>query len=274
MSVIIDDHRAYPQGVPSWVDTEQPDPEAASDFYAGLFGWRLENAMPPGAPGSYLIATLDGHDVAAITEGTGTATWNTYIACDDADATAAAVTEAGGTVTSEPQDAGPGGRTASCSDPTGAPFRLWQARRRLGAQLVNAPNSWNFSNLHTPDQRRALAFYGAVFGWEVDDDLAAGMIRRPGYGDHLAATIDPHIRERQAGAPPGFADCVAGIETADGPAHWHVMFTVADRDASAATAEKLGASVVSTQDTMWTKEALIQDPQGARLTLSQFSPPS
>ena len=192
----------------------------------------------------------------------------------DADASAAAVVAAGGTVISPPRDAGPGGRTATCADPTGAEFRLWQARRRLGAQLANAPGSWNFSDLHTSDRERALAFYAAVFGWEVDSRLAVGMIRVPGYGDHLASTIDPHIYERQAGAPPGFADAVAGLVDIDGASGWHVLFTVADRDSSAATAERLGATVLSSADTMWTKEALIRDPQGAELTLSQFAPPS
>jgi len=39
--------RSYPHGVPSWVDTEQPDPDAARRFYAELFGWTLTEAMPP-----------------------------------------------------------------------------------------------------------------------------------------------------------------------------------------------------------------------------------
>ena len=150
---------------------------------------------------------------------------------------------------------------------------MWQARRRLGAQLANAPGSWNFSDLHTTDRERALAFYAAVFGWEVDSGLAVGMIRVPGYGDHLASTIDPHIYERQAGAPPGFADAVAGLEVTDGAPGWHVRFTVADRDSSVASAESLGATVLAATDTLWTKEALIRDPQGAELTLSQFAPP-
>lgn len=61
--------RRYPAGVPCWIDTEQPDPQAATRFYGALFGWTFEDAMPPGAPGSYLIAKLGGLDVAAI--GTG-----------------------------------------------------------------------------------------------------------------------------------------------------------------------------------------------------------
>jgi predicted enzyme related to lactoylglutathione lyase len=274
MTVQIIDQRRYPQGVPCWVDTAQPDPAAAASFYAGLFGWELTDAMPPDAPGSYLIATLDGHDVAAVaTMGRDeTAAWRTYVACDDADATAEAVVRAGGSVVSGPADAGPGGRTATCADPGGAVFALWQARQRLGAQVVNVPDTWNFSDLHTPDPAVVLPFYAEVFGWQVSGDLGAGMIRLPGYGDHLAATVDPHIEERQAGAPPGFADVVAGLAAADDAPGWRVRFTVADRDASAATAERLGATVLSSAETPWTREAVVRDPQGAELTLSQFTP--
>ena len=264
--------RHYPHGVPSWVDTEQPDPEAAAQFYGALFGWEVHDAMPPDAPGSYLIATLDGQDVAAIAPGTGAPAWNTYIACDDADATALAVQRTGGSVVDPPQDAGPGGRAATCADPQGSRFRLWQARRRLGAQLANVPGAWNFSDLHTADPS-VLDFYASVFGW-VHDESAAGMIRVPGYGEHLAATVDPDIHERQRFAPEGFADVVAGLAVTDDRPGWQVRFTVADRDDSVAAAERLGATVVSSADTEWTREAVIADPQGAQLTLSQFTPPA
>ena len=40
--------RTYPPGVPCWVDTGQPDVEAATEFYGGIFGWTFEDAMPPG----------------------------------------------------------------------------------------------------------------------------------------------------------------------------------------------------------------------------------
>jgi len=59
-------NRTYPPGVPCWVDTEQPDVEAATAFYGGIFGWTYDEAMPPGAPGRYVIAKLDGQDVGAI----------------------------------------------------------------------------------------------------------------------------------------------------------------------------------------------------------------
>jgi predicted enzyme related to lactoylglutathione lyase len=102
--------RTYPRGVPCWVDTEQPDTHAAARFYGALFGWAFEDVMPAAAPGTYLVATLGGRDVAAIGQADGTPAWATYIAVDDADATAAAVAAAGGTVIGEPWEAGPGGR--------------------------------------------------------------------------------------------------------------------------------------------------------------------
>src|SRR4051794_37182324 len=96
----------YIPGVPCWVDTTQPDGEAAVAFYGGLFGWELEDVMPPDAPGRYYIGRIGGGDAAAIATqaegGPETAVWNTYVWVDDADETAAKVRDAGGTVVTEP----------------------------------------------------------------------------------------------------------------------------------------------------------------------------
>ncbi|HEX6057064.1 MAG TPA: VOC family protein, partial [Intrasporangium sp.] len=103
----------------------------------------------------------------------------------------------------------------------------------------------------------------------------ATMIRQPGYGDHLAATSDPGIRERQSGdsVPPGFADAFGWLVVAgEERPHWQVTFTVADRDDAAAVAERLGATVLSSTDTDWTRDAQLRDPQGAVFTVSQYSP--
>ena len=71
-------NRAYPHAVPCWIDTEQPDVEAATAFYGGIFGWTFEDAMPPGGPDRYLIARLAGKDVCAIGgPGEDAATWRT-----------------------------------------------------------------------------------------------------------------------------------------------------------------------------------------------------
>ena len=271
--------RTYPHGVPSWIDTVAHDLDVARRFYAGLFDWTFQDAIPAEAPGNYLIATVDGQDVAAIgsAEPDEEISWRTYIAVDDADAAAKALAAGGATVTIEPVDAGPGGRMAGIRSPRGADFRLWQARNRPGAQLVNVPGTWNFSDLQTSEPHLALDFYSQVFGWEVDDIGFASMIRRPGYGDHLAATVDPGIRERQSQAmiPPGFEDAVAwiGLITEGHPDHWQVTFSVADRDASASEAETLGGTIESSDDYEWSKTATIRDPEGAVFVLSEFTPP-
>ena len=86
----------------------------------------------------------------------------------------------------------------------------------------------------------------------------ATMIRRPGYGDHLEATVDPGIHERQDGisAPPGFADAIGWlVPLAAARTTGMSPSPSADRDESVATAEKLGATVISSDDTEWTRAA-------------------
>jgi predicted enzyme related to lactoylglutathione lyase len=143
--------------------------------------------------------------------------------------------------------------------------------------VVNEPGSWNFSDLHT-DQSDPTRFYRDLLGWEVSDMGFATLLRVPGYGDHLQATVDPGIRERQkaVAAPPGFEDAIGWVRAVEGgmSPHWHVTFSVADRDAAVAAARRLGAEVLEVTDTQWTRAALVRDPRGAVFTASQFTPPS
>ena len=113
-----------------------------------------------------------------------------------------------------------------------------------------------------------------MFGWEFDDLGFGTLIRCPGYGDHLEATVDPDIRTRQAGAPEGFADVIGAIVPADDdPPGWSVVLTVADRDATATRVEALGGTVLATSENDWTRDVVVRDPQRAVFTASQFTPP-
>jgi uncharacterized protein len=281
--------RRYPEGVTSWIDVEKPDLEAAQAFYSGLFGWTFQDAAPAGDSTRYLVAQLDGRPVAGLTDfvvplaaddgATSVApTWNTYVAVDDVDEVVRRIGAAGGRVPYGPSAAGEDGRYAVCTDSDGVPFRLWQAGTRPGAQAVNAPGTWLFSDLYARDPAESAAFYANVFGWSFDDVGFGSMIRRPGYGDHLAATVDPDIRDRQAAinAPPGFADAIGWLMSANsGQApRWHVTFAVHDRDAAAAAAQLLGGTVLNRGETAWSRDALLRDPEGALFTVSQFTPPT
>jgi uncharacterized protein len=271
----------YIPGVPCWVDTSQPDPEAATDFYGGLFGWEFENIAPPDAP-AYFVGRIDGKDVAAIGEQEqqlDPPVWNTYVLVEDADEAAAKAVKAGGSVQLPPMDAGRAGRFAGIADAEGASFCVWQANEFRGGQLVNVPGTWNFSDLYTRDPKKAMEFYGRMFGWTADEvgDEGYAMIYRPGYGEHLAKS-DPGLYERLEGfgAERSFADVVASLNRAsDGPARWGITFAVADADASAERATELGGTVVTPPfDTEWTRTTILADPDGCVFTASQFTPPS
>src|SRR4051812_28572686 len=115
------DQDRYIPGVPCWIDTNQPDPEAAVAFYGDLFGWEFEDVYPPESPGRYYVAFMRGGEVAAVgsqREGAPRDTaWNTYVWVADADETAAKVRAAGGNALLEIYDAGEWGRTAVFADP-------------------------------------------------------------------------------------------------------------------------------------------------------------
>ena len=271
----------YMPGVPCWVDTSQPDPEAAVDFYGGVFGWTFENLMPPGSGGSYFIARVHGGEVAAvgsIPEGAPpVAMWDTYVSVESADETTSRVRDAGGGIVKEPFDVMDAGRMAVVSDPEAATFCVWQAKEFKGARVVNEPGSLNFNGLSIRDVEGAKSFYGSVFGWDTLDAGGAEMWTLPGYGDYLERD-DPDLRKRVAevGGPTGFEDVVASInaiadDKPDIPAHWSVTFAVDDADAIAEKATDLGGEVVIPPfDAPWVRMTVITDPQGATFTASKF----
>jgi predicted enzyme related to lactoylglutathione lyase len=285
-----DERHGYPAGVPCWVDTSQPDPKAAVDFYGGLFGWEFEDTAPPDQPGHYFIGRLRGLDVAAIgsqVDGAPpTPVWNTYICVESADDAARKVKSAGGAVLSDPFDIPGAGRMAVFADPDGAAFCVWQPGDFKGAQLVNVPGTWGWSDLNTRDMDAVKNFYKAVFGWEADTAENEGdyaMLRRPGYGDFLEQS-DPELRKRLAAqqAPPGFEDVVGWMVrmtseqfSDDTPSHWGITFAVEDTDAAVDKAGALGAKVlVPPVDIPPVRIAVLADPQGAMFTVSKYTPPN
>jgi predicted enzyme related to lactoylglutathione lyase len=274
----------YIPGVPCWIDTSQPDPEAAVDFYSGLFGWEFEDVMPPDSPGKYFVARLRGLDAAAVGSipeaAPPMAMWNTYIWVESADDSASKVRDAGGNVLMEPFDVMSAGRMAVFADPEGAMFCVWQAGEHRGAQLVNEHGSVNFNGLGTRDVEGAKRFYGSVFGWTT---LALGggaqMWTLPGYGAYLSRD-NPDLRKltAEAGAPEEFVDVVASInpipdDEPDTPPHWSVTFAVDDADAIATKASELGGEVIAPPfDAPWVRMTVIRDPQGATFIASKFVP--
>jgi uncharacterized protein len=258
----------YQPGVPCWVETLQPDPQAAVGFYGELLGWEFSEpgSMPGDPPGQYFVARVDGRDVAGVgSQPRGDAApepgWITHMRVDSAAAAARAAARAGGRVVAPPFDVPPAGRLAVLADPAGAVFCAWEPGQREGAQLVNAPGAWAMSQLVTPDTEGAKAFYEAVLGWEADAfDFGGAEVflwRLPGYVGGLPEQPVPRD--------------VVGVMMRGDDARWDVDFWVHDADATAERAARLGGSVVvAPHDVPGFRNAIVAEPYGAPLSVSQL----
>lgn len=168
------DTYSCPAGSPCWVETLQPDPDAAVAFYGELMGWTFGE---PGANG-YRSAQIGGRRVAGIWQAPAMldrGAWVTYMLVSDLDQTVAAVVEASGVVISSPVYGEDGGRRALFTDPSGAAFGAIQGSTPIVADVVDVPGAWQMSALHTPDLMVAQAFYATVFGWSLEPALGTGI---------------------------------------------------------------------------------------------------
>ncbi len=249
----------YEPGVPSWIDIGSPNPQGAADFYGALFGWEAPEG-PPETEG-YRVAMIGNRSVAGIgvQAHPGPPVWATYIAVESTDETVAKVLAAGGQVIVPAMDVLDVGRMAIFADPVGAVFSVWEPGTHPGAELVNEPGTWSWSELLTTDFEASKAFYGEVFGWAPDEK-----------GDGPT----PEYTEWQVGGrsvagmmqkPPMLPD--------DVPPFWAVYFAVADTDAALERITELGGTVVSpAMDIEPGRFAVVADPFGGVFSVIALKP--
>jgi predicted enzyme related to lactoylglutathione lyase len=116
----------------------------------------------------------------------------------------------------------------------------------------HAAGTFSWPELATTDQKAGVAFYRALFGWDVNEQPIGptevySMFQVRGKPVGAASTQQP--QERQMGVPP----------------HWNSYVTVANVDESAKKAESLGGKVLMPPfDVMDAgRMAVLQDPTGA-----------
>ncbi|GAA1908850.1 VOC family protein [Streptomyces durmitorensis] len=260
---------AQPDGTPTWIDLRVAEYDRTLEFYGALFGW--EYAEEPTSAGGRRNATclLHGKPVAAITQAPATTGfgWTMYIATADCDGTAKRIADAGGTLLEEPVDVMAGGtlleepvddmaggaRVAVAEDSVGARFGLWQARTRIGCEIVNEPGSLVRNDLLTPTPGPARAFYSAVFGYTLDlndvmPEADFTFLRRP----------DGHEIGGIFGIPKPSTPTPASTPTSA----WATTFEVADTDAVAQQATASGGTSTTPEDIPYGRIATITDPNG------------
>ncbi|MEV7012622.1 VOC family protein [Streptosporangium sp. NPDC051022] len=241
----------YVPGAPNWIDLGTPDIEASVAFYGSLFGWSFQSAGPQA--GGYGFLQVDGKTVAAVgpllDEG-ATSAWTLYFQTDDADTTAKAVEQAGGTVRFAPDDVFTNGRMAGFTDPGGAEFAVWQPGTTKGLDLVTAPGSLAWTELYVPAPDAVRPFYQAVFDWKIE-----GMP----FGEMTYI-----VASTSTGASPDLGGFMP-LQEGDRP-HWLPYFEVPDCDTTVALAGELGGTVVvpATDIPGVGRFAIFADPNGAR----------
>jgi predicted enzyme related to lactoylglutathione lyase len=243
---------SHAPGTFSWADLATTDPRAAKEFYAGLFGWELEDNPMPGG-GTYTMLRKNGKYVGAIVEaqsGQPTA-WNSYVTVGSADDAVARAREHGAEVRGDPFDVGDAGRMAAIHDPTGAVLAVWEPGDSIGAQVVNEPGALTINQLNTSDPERAEEFYAGVFGWRFEA-VEGGDV--PYWGIYN----DDRLNGGMMPLPPDQAM----------PSHWLVYFGSESVDDDAGRVGELGGTVMVPPMSVPGGRILVaQDPQGGVFAL-------
>jgi uncharacterized protein len=242
-----------------WFELGTTDQPAAKAFYQGLFHWSAEDS--PMGPGEvYTMFRLHGRDVGAAytlradqrAQGVPP-NWLTYIAVDDADATATRASELGGSVIAQPFDVFDFGRMAVIQDPTGAVFAIWQSMKHVGVGVWGEPGAACWGDLSTTDQSRAGEFYSLLFGWRMVagrdlHDAQPGEYFHILNGNDMIGGITPP-EQRDPNVPP----------------HWLTYFEAANCRDATERAKSLGATAYVENLSVGDEGvvSVIADPQGA-----------
>lgn len=192
---------AKAHGRPYWFELTTPDIDGAKAFYGAVLGWQVgDSAMETM---DYRLATSGEEMIAGLWNGMGGTppNWLTYIGVDDSDATAAAITAAGGTVHIGPDDIPNTGRFAVATDPQGGWFAILQPdmsqmspeeiakAETTGAFDQEKPGHGSWIELHSTDPAAAWTFYESLFGWTKGEVMPMGEMGDYQMFDHDGATI-------------------------------------------------------------------------------------
>ncbi len=248
------------QGTPVWYELLTDDPDSALEFYSRVMGWRFDKPARGLANRDYRTFTAeDGEGVGGVMKTPDGAPldpiWLVYYGVDNVDVATETLKALGGSVHMEPTDIPDVGRFSFVTDPQGASFYIMRGDSDQDStafsQMQSGHCSWN--ELVTSDQKAALEFYSAMFGWEKSAAMPMGDA-----GDY---TFIQH-GDTAIGAMMDAPDC-------NRRPFWNFAFNVDDIDDAKSAVEEGGGIVrhgpMKLPDDYSGWLIQVTDPQGAKI---------
>lgn len=232
------------------------DAEAASTFYAAIFGWDMERAKDGGFAVRHHGQMIAGiSPIKDASDEFEESTWLVGLTVEDVDQSLRAATTNKATIHEEVERVSDYGRFAVVADRQGAPALLIEPGvKPLGRGQGHG--WWMWAELWTNDVDDAISFYRNVVG--VDH----GSTDRGGEEYHYFTSLD----EPRAGIikiPPELDRLEPG---------WAPYVAVSDLASTLAKVKELGGRVIfgETEHPADASVALIMDPSGAALFIYQI----
>ncbi|MDQ3037242.1 MAG: VOC family protein [Myxococcota bacterium] len=238
-----------------WLELLTDDAAKAKGFYGELFGWTA-SPMPMG-DFTYEIIQNGGAGIGGYAASRGQRPqWHAYVSVEDVDATAKRIEKSGGAVIVPAFDVPGVGRMAAVRDPQGASFSIMRSAQDDAPDAPAVDGAFYWNELWTEDDAAALAFYEKALGYT-----------------HEAMDMGPMGTYRvleQSGSSRGG---IMKSPDPKAPPMWLPYVRVKDTDATAARAEKLGATVLAPPSDIpgIGRFAVLADPQGAAIAI--ITPP-
>ena len=242
-----------------WADLFTTDPTAATTFYTQLLGWTSTTLFQKGK--TYTVFSNNGHPVAGLVPRSAAkakrpARWIGYIAVNDAAATVASVTKAGGTVHAPARDFPDRGMQAIVSDGEDSPIGVLQSSSGDTPDDEPQAGDWNWFELYAQKPSAACAFYSQVFGFEAAPDT------RTERKDDFMLSSSGQPRVGVAPLP----------DREDAKPGWLGVIRVANLDATLAKVATLGGEVLLAPRpaAYESRFAIIADPTGGAVGLVEY----
>lgn len=241
-----------------WFELVSKDAKKAQAFYGEVLGWKVQS-FPMGDLTYEMIYagdTMIGGYAAPMSD-RQPSHWISYVSVDDVDAAAKAAAANGGKVVDAPHDIPGVGRTVRIADPLGAEICPFKSTTGDPADEEASQGRFFWTELHTTDPAKALAFYEKVVGFSH-----RSMDMGPGGTYHIVGKGGVDRGGVTSQLPPGAKP------------HWLPYVFVDDADATIGKARKLGATIqLGPEDIPGIgRFGVIADPSGAVLAVMKPLP--